>query len=190
MKKKELRKIFFEKRKGISLAEIHFLSSEIFEKFFCFFSLEGIKYIHTFFPIQNKAEINTWLFHKKILKAYPEIRLVTSRSDLSTGFMESVVIDEGTNFEINEWGIPEPKEGFVIDEKELDMVLLPLLTFDKSGNRVGYGKGFYDRFLSNCRSDVKKVGLSLFEAIDEIEDTNEFDIPLNFCVTPEKIIVF
>jgi len=64
------------------------------------------------------------------------------------------------------------------------------LAFDEKGNRIGYGKGFYDRFLNECKKDVIKVGLSFFEATTTIEDTNANDIPLDFCVTPEKIYRF
>jgi 5-formyltetrahydrofolate cyclo-ligase len=69
-------------------------------------------------------------------------------------------------------------------------VLVPLLAFDESGYRVGYGKGFYDRFLQQCRKDVLTVGFSYFDAIDKIEDTHQFDVPLNYCITPHRIYEF
>jgi 5-formyltetrahydrofolate cyclo-ligase len=75
----------------------------------------------------------------------------------------------------------------VVKEKEVDMILVPLLAYDLKGNRVGYGKGFYDRFLTNCRSGVQKVGLSYFEPLDFIEGTDSFDVMLNACINPEKI---
>ena len=70
------------------------------------------------------------------------------------------------------------------------MVLVPLLAFDSKGYRVGYGKGFYDRFLKQCRNDCVKIGLSYFEPIDAINDAGEFDVPLDFCITPQKAYVF
>ena len=73
---------------------------------------------------------------------------------------------------------------------EIDLVLVPLLAFDKNGYRVGYGKGYYDKFLSNCRPDVIKIGLSFFDAVDEIEDIDDYDLPLNFCVTPQRLYDF
>jgi len=69
-------------------------------------------------------------------------------------------------------------------------VLVPLLSFDKKGFRVGYGKGFYDRFLMQCKSDCIKIGLSYFDPIDVIDDADEFDVPLDFCITPQKVYVF
>ena len=67
---------------------------------------------------------------------------------------------------------------------------MPLIIVDKIGNRVGYGKGYYDRFLINCDKKVIKVGLSFFDIIEKIEDTTYNDIRLNYCITPKKIIKF
>ena len=72
----------------------------------------------------------------------------------------------------------------------INMIFVPLLSFDKNGYRVGYGKGFYDRYLSQCRGDCLKIGFSYFEPLDAIDDTNEFDVPLNLCVTPTTVYVF
>ena len=69
--------------------------------------------------------------------------------------------DDEMYFEKNQYGIPEPIGGVTVDEKDIDIVFIPLLAFDELGNRVGYGKGYYDRFLSKCRKDVLKIGLSL-----------------------------
>ena len=70
------------------------------------------------------------------------------------------------------------------------MILVPLLAYDLQGNRVGYGKGFYDRFLAKCNANVQKVGLSYFEPLDSIGDAESFDIKLNSCISPEKIWIF
>jgi 5-formyltetrahydrofolate cyclo-ligase len=70
------------------------------------------------------------------------------------------------------------------------VVFVPLLAFDKKGHRVGYGKGFYDRFLSDCKPETIKIGLSFFEAEESISAILPSDIRLDFCVTPTEIIVF
>jgi 5-formyltetrahydrofolate cyclo-ligase len=61
---------------------------------------------------------------------------------------------------------------------------MPLLIFDKQGNRVGYGKGFYDRFLQKCSPNALKVGICLEKPIEQIEDLNEFDVKMDVCITP------
>ncbi len=77
-----------------------------------------------------------------------------------------------------------------IDEKKMDIVLVPMLCFDEKGFRVGYGKGFYDKFLSLCREDCLKIGLSLFPPIQKIENVEDYDVKLDFCITPNQIYNF
>jgi 5-formyltetrahydrofolate cyclo-ligase len=104
--------------------------------------------------------------------------------------MKHYLHEEDMYFEINQYGIPEPVGGSEIMPEELDMVFVPLLGFDLQGNRVGYGKGYYDRFLSKCKDDVIKVGLSFLSPIDCIEDVDFFDKKLDFCITPERVYAF
>jgi 5-formyltetrahydrofolate cyclo-ligase len=104
--------------------------------------------------------------------------------------MEAIACHADTIFQANAINILEPLETEVIDPLDIDMVLVPMLVCDVAGNRVGFGKGYYDRYLSRCRPDCLKVGLSYFTPIDRVEDANEFDVPLNFCITPEKVYVF
>jgi 5-formyltetrahydrofolate cyclo-ligase len=88
------------------------------------------------------------------------------------------------------WGIPEPVGGTVVQPTDFDIVLIPLLAFDKYGHRVGYGKGFYDRYLLNCRPDCLKIGISLFDPVDLIEDAESHDIPLDIAICPAKMYDF
>lgn len=93
-------------------------------------------------------------------------------------------------FEVNSLGISEPENGAAAAPENFDLVLVPLLSFDKAGFRVGYGKGVYDKYLKQVRPDAIKVGLSYFEPLSKIDDTDEFDIPLNYCITPQGIYEF
>jgi 5-formyltetrahydrofolate cyclo-ligase len=87
----------------------------------------------------------------------------------------------------NLYNILEPKEGALYDG-EVDLVLVPLLAFDEQGYRVGYGKGFYDRFLANLHT--RTIGLSFFGPVTKIHDLHEKDIKLDMCITPDKIYNF
>ena len=100
------------------------------------------------------------------------------------------LLTDSTRLKKSKWNIPEPVDGIEIAPNKLDVVFVPLLAFDGQGQRVGYGKGFYDRFLAQCRKDAIKIGLSLFEAEERISDFEESDIPLDFCVTPKKVYSF
>ncbi len=102
----------------------------------------------------------------------------------------SVIVDDETIFKTNKYGIEEPIEGIDMFPTEIDLVIVPLLSFDKKGNRVGYGKGYYDRFLKKCRKDCLKIGFSYFEPVEQIDDINKFDIKLDFGITPDSIHEF
>jgi 5-formyltetrahydrofolate cyclo-ligase len=120
----------------------------------------------------------------------PSLKIVIPKIDIHSGKMVHYHFDEGVEMIQNAYGIDEPKEGTQISEEEIDVILMPLLAFDKRGYRVGFGKGYYDRFLPHCRPNVIKIGLSFFEPVDEIKDISGFDIPLNFCITPQKNFEF
>lgn len=106
-------------------------------------------------------------------------------SDVSNTMMAAATTDD-RNFSKNKYGILEPLADITILPKNIDMVFVPLLSFDDNGYRVGYGKGYYDKFIANCREDIVKVGFSFFEAQSELIEKSAFDIPLNYCVTPYK----
>tara|TARA_B100000941_G_scaffold224054_1_gene166271 strand:+ start:521 stop:886 length:366 start_codon:yes stop_codon:yes gene_type:complete len=99
-------------------------------------------------------------------------------------------IDLNTEFIINELGIREPVTDVEFDKSLIEIIIVPLLVFDRKGHRVGYGGGYYDRFMSDAPNNVVKIGLSLFEPVDEINNIYENDIKLNFVVTPSKTYSF
>lgn len=104
--------------------------------------------------------------------------------------MAAIEVNADTAFQKNAWNIHEPMDGRVVDSGVIDVAFVPLLIFDRKGYRVGYGKGFYDKYLQQCKPGCLKIGFCYFEPIDEISDTNEFDVPLNICITPNTIYVF
>ncbi|MFN3403756.1 MAG: 5-formyltetrahydrofolate cyclo-ligase [Cytophagaceae bacterium] len=190
MLKADIRKLFLEKRSYLSLYEAEDNSLKLSELFFRHFSQRVKGYVHVFLPIEEKAEINTAHIINKIFSEFPHVKLVVPKADFASSTMESLLFTKDTDLSKNKWGIPEPVNAVNVNELNIDMVLLPMLAFDLQGNRVGYGKGFYDRFLSNCRRDVLKVGLCFFEPIEIIEDLNPFDVKMDWCVTPEKVYKF
>ena len=114
--------------------------------------------------------------------------LVTDVDAVST--MVPVLVNDATTFDLTAFGFSQPVDGIEVSPEDIDMVIVPLLAFDTKGYRVGYGKGYYDRFLKNCRNDVIKVGFSYFEPVDAIDDTNIYDVPLDYCITHDKIYIF
>ena len=108
----------------------------------------------------------------------------------SSNIMQSVVVTDDTEFELNKFGIPEPVNAMPMFPEELDLVFVPLLAYDKKGHRVGYGKGYYDRFLKECKDDCIKIGFSFFDPEPSIEGVNRHDIKLDYCITPDRIYSF
>lgn len=142
-------------------------------------------------PIRKHNEVDTFSILNYFKHEVPALEIVIPRTNFEKLELVNVLYDhEYTILGRNKYDIPEPIHGKIISADQIDLVFIPLLAYDKKGNRVGYGKGFYDRFLASCRSDVKKVGLSFFEPVDEISDLNAFDIRLDACISPGKIWEF
>ena len=189
MTKTELRKIYKQQRLNISSKEKLRLDDLLLLQLQTI-NFDGIKSLLTYWPLANMAEPNTHLFSGYLRHVVEGLEIAYPISNFATNTMHVKLINEDTVYITNTYGITEPKEGTTINPIDIDLVFVPLLVCDKKGYRVGYGKGFYDRFLNQCKADVVLIGFSYFEPIDLITDTNEFDIPLNFCITPINVYEF
>jgi 5-formyltetrahydrofolate cyclo-ligase len=187
MHKKELRKKYKELRQGLTPDAIEDRSLAIANRLLQLDIWDKI-YYHLFLSIEEQKEIDTEFILQILTGKDKEI--VVSKSDFATLGMTHFLLTDNTKFKKNEYNIPEPVDGLEVPVTKIDVVFVPLLAFDVKGNRVGYGKGFYDKFLSNCKPETIKIGLSFFEAEKNIEDVSENDIRLNYCVTPENIYTF
>jgi len=187
MKKKELRAKYKALRSEINHDILDDKSITIANQILQL-SIWDKSYYHIFLPITKQKEINTE-YILNILQGKDK-NIIVSKSDFDTNTLTHFLLTDTTTLKANPWGIPEPVDGIPIPETYLEVVFIPLLAFDKNGNRVGYGKGFYDRFLSKCNSNTIKVGLSLFKAEERIDDVNTSDIRLDYCVTPDQVYSF
>jgi 5-formyltetrahydrofolate cyclo-ligase len=189
MLKKEARQRFRSARKALTPAQKEKLDDLLLIQFQKLM-LPPLQAVLSFYPIDEKYEVNTFILTRFLEFRNPGLLVCYPRTELFQNTMQAVVTGKQTEFVLNPYGIPEPDGTEVLDAAELDVVLVPLLGFDGRGARVGYGKGFYDRYLQHCRPDCLKIGFCYFEAVDQIDDANEFDVPLNYCITPQKIYVF
>jgi 5-formyltetrahydrofolate cyclo-ligase len=187
MNKAEVRKAFLEKRKTLTEAGWQSLNASIYSTFFANVDLSFVKNLHIYLPIEGRREADTWQIIDKIRREHPNVRLVVPKLD--QGRLSHFYFEGLHQVKANTWGIPEPTHGVPAEPSQLDMVLVPLLAADKQGNRVGYGKGFYDRFLKDCKPSCNKIGLSLFPLIDKI-DAEEYDVPLNAVALPGEYHLF
>lgn len=189
MTKAALRKAFKEKREAVT-AQQNIKWSDLILINFQKIHLPFIECVHTYLAANNLHEIDTEQIVGYLKFINPGLKISVPKIDIETGLLKHFVYHDEIEMVINEFGIAEPLHGEIISDSDIDLVLIPLLAFDKRGYRVGYGKGFYDKFLPQCKPGVIKIGLSFFEAEESIDDINQFDIPLNYCVTPQKIYSF
>lgn len=189
MNKNLIREEYLHKRMLLNKSEVASKTEEVNDNLFMDLTLQPFTTLHIFLPITEKNEINTWLIIERLRKFFKDKRIVVPRCNFEKNILESVILEPAVELTKNKWGIPEPATGQLCSDKEIDVVFLPLVAFDKNGNRVGYGKGHYDKFLKSCRENVVKVGLSLFPPVEEIEQ-EAHDISLDAAVTPDTVYFF
>jgi len=183
MKKAELRKIYKQKRNALTFEEIQVLQENIYQKIYDL-EISEVKNIHIFLTLEKFKEINTIPIINYFRKHQKSI--IVSKSNFTNNTLTHFYLEKDTEIQINKYGIPEPKNAIQVLETEIDLVFVPLLISDINQYRIGYGKGFYDRFLANCRKDVKTIGLNFFKPIPKIDDINVFDVALDFVIYPKK----
>ena len=187
MTKTELRKKYKALRKALSLEVIETQSLAIANQLLKLPIWDNI-YYHLFLSITEHNEVQTeFILH--ILHAKDK-EVIISKPDFKTYDLINYLLTDNTVIKKNTWGIPEPVDGITVNNSKIDVVFVPLLAFNKEGHRIGYGKGFYDNFLSKCKPETIKIGLSFFEAEDTIEGIIESDVVLDYCVTPKTIYTF
>jgi len=186
MLKAELRKKYKQKRKALSTDEAFLLSEKIFNTFTDYFKPISGQKIHIFIPIEKFNEIRTDIFINYFLSR--NIRVFVPK--IVDTQLISVEIFGDSKFEVNSWRISEPISNEDSGVVDFDFVVTPLLYCDSKGNRVGYGKGFYDDFFESISIDTKKIGVNYFNPDENIDDVWENDIPLDYLVTPTEVLSF
>lgn len=191
MNKKEIRLLYIDKRANLS-SSMKMKMDDLMLINFQKLKIDVPSLIMTYSPIIRANEFDPQLITDYCYFRNPGQQLFYPVMAESGGspHLISVIVDDETEFKINKYGVAEPIDGIDMFPTEIDLVIVPLLSFDKKGYRVGYGKGYYDRFLQQCRKDCIKIGFSYFDALDQIADVNKYDIRLDYCVTPETVYEF
>ena len=182
MKKQELREIYKQKRKDLTEDKIQAFQDNIYQQIYNL-DISEVENVHLFLSMPKFKEIDTLplitYFRGK------NKRIVVSKCNFKDNILSHFYLEEDTALALNKFGVLEPVDAELVEENKLDLIFIPMLISDNKKYRVGYGKGFYDRFLSKCRKDAKRIGLNFFTPITEIENTNEFDIPLHQVIYPK-----
>lgn len=187
--KSEIRAHFLQKRKDLGETERQRRSERISEEAMRFLAENSaLQHVHLFLPIERLYEVDTWVLLEKLFAADKQV--YSSISDFDMHEMHTVLIDKDTIFTTDTYGLPTPINPVrIADDQQMDVIFVPLLAFDLRGVRVGYGKGFYDRFFATGNMDVMKMGLSYFEET-ELLPRESHDVLLDGCIVPKGSIYF
>jgi 5-formyltetrahydrofolate cyclo-ligase len=190
MTKAELRKKYILLRSALTDQEYEDINHRLCESFFSTLDLSGVRLLHTFLPIKKKKEPDTDRIMERLRQNFPEIRIAIPQIDPLTDTLNAAYFEKGDALHNNKWGIPEPVHADPAPVDKIDLVIVPLLAFDSSGHRIGYGKGYYDKFLAQCNKEAIKVGLSAYPPEPAIEGLTSDDVALDHCVTPGRLYTF
>lgn len=184
--KDQLRQDFLSKRKALSDATHQKMTDAIVNR--CLeLPIWEFSIFHMFLPIEKQREVDTTVL-LTVLQGKDKQVVLPKTAPHAT--LRHYLLTEETRILENPWGVPEPQGGLEIQPEQIEVVFVPLITFDLEGYRVGYGKGYYDRFLARCHANTIKVGLSIFDPVEGIKDRSPYDVPLDFCVTTQQCFSF
>jgi len=186
MKKKQ-RKEFKEKRDLLSLEEIMDKSAEIKEKLFSVKDLWKAKKVMVYISFKSEVrtrEIILDLLMRKKKVIIPVIDFKKEKIHLSE------LKDFNKELVSNKFGLFQPSEEFFrsFNKKELDFIIVPGIAFDEKGNRLGFGKGYYDKFLKGISKKVPVVALAFEEQIGNKIHCEKHDISMHKIITEKRII--
>lgn len=189
MIKKSIRQSYLKKRKELTASQLEEFSQQIVTRF-CSYPVSGLTHLFSYYALVEKAEFNVEPCTSWLRERNPDMVVSWPRIDPVHNTMEALTLAPNAFFSKNQYNILEPISGDSIAPEGQDIVFVPLVAFDLKGYRVGYGKGYYDRYLGQCRPDCIKMGFSFFDPVEAISDIGEFDVPLSVCITPSRIYEF
>lgn len=187
MTKADLRRAALARRRALPAAEVAHRSAALWVQLRAGFPVAQWQWLHLFLPIPQQHEPDTWPLIQQLWAQPPHLQLAVPVVQPDGHTLRHFHLTPDTPLVNNRWGIPEPVGAAEVPPAQLDAVLIPLLAFDEAGHRVGYGKGFYDRFLPECRPDALHIGVGLEPPVPRIADAWDGDVPLHACLTPARV---
>ena len=188
MNKADLRNAFLAERSDLSPSQIQSRNLLISQRLIDYVDWESLAVVHLYLPIVQNNEVDTFPLIQFLRKDRGNIRMVIPKVEPDNK-LAHYFLSRSTKLVPNVWGIPEPVDATPADIADIDLVIVPMVIFDKQGHRIGYGKGYYDRFLADCSATTRKVGLCYFDPVETIA-IEPTDIPLDAVVTPDGVWEF
>jgi 5-formyltetrahydrofolate cyclo-ligase len=192
--KAALRRAALPRRQALTAAEVAARSQQLGTQLFRHFSVAQWRWLHVFLPLARKNEPDTWPLIHRIWAEQLPVQLAAPVVQPDGISLKHYELTPATPLLASRWGIPEPVADAATEvaPAQLSAVLVPLLACDRRGQRVGYGGGFYDRFLAQCGPGTLFIGLNVLdeEPVAEIVDVLPTDLPLHACLTPSGVWKF
>jgi len=186
-----LRRAALARRQALSPTEVARRSQQLADQLFENFPVAQWHWLHVFLPLARRNEPDTWPMMQRIWAEKLPVRLAAPTVQPDGISLKHYELTPATPLLDSHWGIPEPvaDEATAVAPAQLDAVLVPLLACDRQGQRVGYGGGFYDRFLAQCRPGTLFIGLTILddEPVPALADVLPTDMPLHACLTPARV---
>lgn len=182
-KKEELRKQLLEQRESIPEAEFYGASADIIEELKEQKEYQNAGTIHCYVSMNERREVETRVLIKEMI--VKERDVIVPVTDFESGTLTHIRLKSFSDLEENRWGVLEPRKGEEVSPEEIDLVVVPMVGGDEQCNRIGYGKGFYDRFLKDV--NCPKIGLSFDTTIVKKLPTENFDVALDKIITEKRI---
>ena len=181
--KNKLRQQLLAQRSNISEGDFARWSEQITSKLKSQAAFNQAETVHCYVSMNERREVNTHPLIKQMLAGSKKV--VVPITQIDSGTLRHTPLHAFDNLKANDWGVLEPPYQHDISVDFLDLVIVPMVGGDREGNRIGYGEGFYDRFLSEV--ECPKMGL-LFECclVDHIP-TESFDVPLDSIITENGV---
>lgn len=182
--KKSLRKFYQQRRMQIPESHLASYNAAIFDKAISLKEFKEADVIHIYASMSERNEVDTFSIMDYALRKNKKVIVPVM---MESGKLKHCEIDSTSSLKKNSWGVPEPVEKNLLEEINTDIIFVPMVAGDHQKNRLGYGKGYYDRFLASTKT--VKAGL-LFEKqlSDESIPVDKYDVSLDILITEKRIL--
>ncbi|NMB96270.1 MAG: 5-formyltetrahydrofolate cyclo-ligase [Clostridiaceae bacterium] len=199
-KKSALRKRILDIRDSMPKSVVESKSNIIINRLMSMEVWKKSNVIMSYVNFRNEV-ITTDFINKSLLEGKRvAVPLVAKLSTRGKAIIPCEIKSLDNDLEISNFGILEPKQGSrrEIEKKDIDLIIVPGIAFDTNKNRLGFGAGFYDRFLLsikeeyvkiNSEADYVTIGIAFEEQMVEAVPTEAYDIPLDIIITEKRVIL-
>lgn len=186
-KKKNIRKKMLKTRQQMNKSKRIEKSREICQRVEKFISEKKLSSVMVFVSMKN--EVNTYPLIDRLIEQDKTV-LAPVMNDVTKELLPYRLTDSKTELVQNEYAIYEPNPEFckLFPAEEIELVLVPGLAFDRNGYRIGYGGGYYDRFLKYC-PDAVWLGLAYENQLVDSIPHEKWDVPVKMIATEKRLII-